>query len=204
MQNHAEGDRHPGEDDRHLPLLRVADSGGSAGGRVNDDEKTGEQDRQAQIPAEESGKNDRRGVNRNAGRETALEKKEKCAQQSRLLIEALPEILIGRHHLEPVIDRDEDGADHDEREGQAEIILDEAHPAFVSLPGCGEKSDRAGLRRHDGESDRPPANARVAVQIMPEIVIGTRLPPAVNRNREQRAEEHGVVDPTHEKCRLTK
>ncbi len=45
MQNHAEGDRHPGEDDRHLPFLRVTDRGRAAGGRVDDDEKTGEQNR---------------------------------------------------------------------------------------------------------------------------------------------------------------
>ncbi len=45
MENHAEGDGHPGEDDGHLPLLRVADGGRSAGGRIDDDEKSGKQDR---------------------------------------------------------------------------------------------------------------------------------------------------------------
>ncbi len=39
---------------------------------------------------------------------------------------------------------------------------------------------------------------------MAEIVIGTRLPPTVNRDREQRAEEHGVIESAHEKKRLTK
>ena len=39
MENHAEGDAHPGEDDGHLPLLRVADGGCSAGGRIDDDKK---------------------------------------------------------------------------------------------------------------------------------------------------------------------
>ncbi len=115
------------------------------------------------------------------------------------MIEALAEIFIGGDDLEPVINRDEDRADDDEGEGQAEIILHETHSAFVGLPGRGKKSDRAGLRRHDGKADRAPANTRVAVQIMPEIVIGMRLPPAVNRNREEGAEEHRIVDPAHEK-----
>ena len=115
------------------------------------------------------------------------------------MIETLPEILIGRDDLEPVVNRDEDGADDDEREGQAKIILEKPHPALVGLPGRGEKSDRAGLRRHDGEPDRAPANARIALQIMAEIMIGARLPPAVNRNREQRAEEHGVIEAAHKK-----
>ena len=37
--------RHPGEDDGHLPFLRVADGSCSAGGRIDDDKKTGKQDR---------------------------------------------------------------------------------------------------------------------------------------------------------------
>ncbi len=39
---------------------------------------------------------------------------------------------------------------------------------------------------------------------MPEIVIGTRLPPPVNRDREERAEEHGIIEAAHKKKRLTK
>ncbi len=120
------------------------------------------------------------------------------------MVETLPEILVGRDHLEPVIDRDEDGADHDEGKRQAEVILQKPHPALVGLARGGEKSDRAGLRRHDRESDRTPANTRIALQIMPEIMIGTRLPPAVNRNREERAEEHGIIEAAHKKKRLTK
>jgi hypothetical protein len=35
-------------------------------------------------------------------------------------------------------------------------------------------------------------------------VIGARLPPSVNRNREERAEEHRVIEAAHKKKRLTK
>ena len=120
------------------------------------------------------------------------------------MIEALAEILVSRNHFEPVVDGDENRADHDERERQTEVILKKPHPAFVSLARGGEKSDGAGLRRHDGEPDRSPANARITPQIMIEIVIGARLPPTVNRDREQRAEEHGIIEAAHKKKRLTK
>ena len=39
----------------------------------------------------------------------------------------------------------------------------------------------------------------VAVQIMSEIVIAPRAPVTVDRDRQQRAEEHDVIDPDHEK-----
>ena len=120
------------------------------------------------------------------------------------MVETLPEILIGRDHLEPVVNRDEDGADHDEGEGQAKIILEKPHPALVGLPRRGEKSDRTGLGGHDREPDRPPANARIALQIVPEIMIGMRLPPPVNRNHEERAKEHGIIEAAHKKKRLMK
>ena len=115
------------------------------------------------------------------------------------LIEALAEILVSGDDLEPVINRNENRADDDEREGQSKIILDKTHPALVGLAGRGEKSDRARLRGHDRETDRAPANARVAMQVMAEIMIAARLPPAVERDREQRAEKHGVIEPAHGK-----
>ena len=101
-----------------------------------------------------------------------------------------------------MIDRDENRADDDEREGQSEVVLDEAHSAFVGLARRGEKRDGAGLCRHDGEADRAPADRLVACEVMAKIVIVPRPPISVERDREQRADEHGIIDPAHEKKRL--
>src|SRR4029079_13971619 len=104
------------------------------------------------------------------------------------------EILVGGHNLEPVINRNEDRADHNECEGKTKIILDKTHAALVGLPWSGEECDRARLRGHDREPDRAPANAGVAMQVMAEVMIAAGLPPAVDRDREERAEDDGVVE----------
>ena len=88
------------------------------------------------LPAEQGGKNDGRRVNRDAGSDPALHQKQKRAEQSRLPIEALPEIFVGGVNLQPLINRDENRADDDERERLAEIILDEIQSRF-------RKPDRA-------------------------------------------------------------
>ena len=46
---------------------------------------------------------------------------------------------------------------------------------------------------------RTPANRFVAVQIMAEIVIASRSPVTVERDHQQRADEHDPIDPAHEK-----
>ena len=96
-------------------------------------------------------------------------------------------------------DRDENCANDDEREGEPEIVLYETHPAFVGLARRGKESDRARLRGHDREADRSPANGLVAMQIMAEIVITSRAPVSIKRDREQRADEYDIIDPAHEK-----
>ena len=139
--------------------------------------KPGEDDRQLQVPTENRGNDDGRRVNRDAGGKAALHQKKKRAEQSRLLIESLAEIFVGGDDFEPMKNRNENRADDEEREGQPEIILHETHPAFVSLPGRGKKSDGAGLRAMTESAIVPQRIRFVAVQIMAEIVIAPRLPP---------------------------
>ena len=140
-----------------------------------------------------------RRVNRDSRGETALHEKQERAEQSRFLIEALPEIFIRGDDFQPMINRDENRADEDDREGQPEVILHKPHPAFVGLPGRGEKRDRAGLRGHDREPNGAPANRLVAPEIVAEILIASRPPVTVKRDREQRADEHDIIDPAHAK-----
>ena len=126
----------------------------------------------------------------------------KRAEQSRLLVEALAEIFVGGENLQPLIDRNENRADDDERERLPEIILDESDPAFVGLAGHGKKRDRAGLRRHDGKADRSPADALVALEVMAKIRMTVGAPKPVKRDRENRREQDDVIEPVHENRRV--
>ena len=73
--------------------------------RVGDDEPAREPDGQIQSPAEERGENDGRRIDRDAGGETALHQKQKRAEESRFLIEPLPEILVGGENFKPLENR---------------------------------------------------------------------------------------------------
>ena len=86
---------HPDQDDHHLVALGQANDLRPAATGVDDDESAREPDGQVQSPAEQSGKNDGRSVNRDARGKAALDEKEKSAQELRLSIEPLPEILVG-------------------------------------------------------------------------------------------------------------
>ena len=127
-----------------------------------------------------------------------LHQKQKRAEQSRFLIEALAEIFVGGVNLQPLINRNENRADDDERERLAEIILDEADPAFVSLARHGEKRDRAGLRGENGKADRSPANTFVALEIVAETFATARAPESIERYRQNRRDEDEVIEPIHE------
>src|SRR5204862_8360910 len=111
-----------------------------------------------QVPSEQRGENDGRGVDRDSASDATLDEKQETAEEPRLLVEALAEIFVSGVNLEPLIDWDENRADHDERERLPEIILDEPDAAFVSLPRHREERDRPGLGREDREADGAPAN----------------------------------------------
>ena len=74
-----------------------------------------------------------------------------------------------------------------------------SNPAFVSLTGHGEKRDRAGLGRENGKTDRCPANAGVAFEIMLKVLAAARAPESVKRDRQNRRDEDEVIEAIHEK-----
>src|SRR5881394_2123232 len=145
MDRDAESERHPDEDDENLVALGEADDFRAADHGVGDDESAGEPDGEIQIPPEQCRKNNRRRVNRDPAGDAALDKKQEPAEEPGFFIEALSEIFVGGENFQPLINRDEDGANHDEREWLSEIILNEPDPAFVGLTRHREKRDRAGL-----------------------------------------------------------
>ena len=127
-----------------------------------------------------------------------MDEEQKTAEQSCFFVKPLAEIFVGGVNLEPLIDRDENRADHDERERLPEIILDEPDAAFVSLPRHREKRDRTGLGREDREADGSPANRFVAFEVLAKVRMIVSAPKPVERDREDRREEDDVIEPVHE------
>ena len=196
------GERHADEDNENLVALGEADDLRAADNRVGDDESAREPDGQVQIPAEERGKNDGRRVDGDSGGDAALDQKQKRAEQPRLFVEPLAEIFVGGVNLQPLIDRNKNRADRDERERLPEIILDEPDAALVGLAGHGEKRDRAGLRRQHGKPDGSPANRSITFEVFAEIRMIVSAPKSVERNGEDRREEDDVIEPVHENRRV--
>ena len=145
------------------------------------------------------GEDDRRRVDRDAGREAALQEEERRAQQPGLRVEAAPEVLVGRVDVEPPVDRQEDRGDQDQGEGRAEVVLHEAQPVLVALARRGEERDRARLRRHDREADRRPSpSCRRPSGRRCRLLPVARPPDAVGGDADQGAEQDDVVERIHE------
>jgi len=202
MDRDAEGQRHSDEDNQNLISLRQADDLRPADDGVSDDKTAREPDGQIQVPPEHRGKNDGRGVNRNSPGDSALHQKQKRAEQARLLVETLAEIFVGGENFQPLIDRNENRADDNERERLPKIVLDETDAAFVGLARHGKKRDRARLRGHDGKPDGSPADAVVAFEVVAKIWMAVGAPKSVKRDREDRREEDDVIEPVHENRRV--
>src|ERR1700686_2850299 len=198
----AEGEGHADEDDQDLITLGEADDLGAADNRVSNDESAREPDGEIQVPTEQRGKNNGRRIDRDAGGDPALNQKQERAEQSRFLVEALAEIFVGGENFQPLINRNKDRADRDEREGLAEIILDESDSAFVGLPRHGEERDRAGLGREDGKADGSPADGFVALEILAKgwVIVGAQNP--VEQNGDNRRQQDDVIEPVHENRRV--
>jgi hypothetical protein len=171
----------------------------AAGDRVDDHEQPGEHDDEVERPAEHRGDDDRGRVDRDAGGETALQQEEAGAEQARLLVEPLTEELVGGVHVEPPVHGQEHGAHDDERQRQAEVVLHEADAALEALAGDREERDRARLRGHHAEADRPPAGGRAAAQVRVEAPHVARAPGAVRGDAHDGAEQHDPVGDVHEK-----
>ena len=118
------------------------------------------------------------------------------------MIETLTKVFVGSVNLQSLIDRNENRADDDEREGLAEIVLDESDPALVGLARHGKERDRAGLGREDGEPDRSPTDCFISLEVLAEVRVLPGPPQSVKRDRENRRDQDEVVDPVHENRRV--
>ena len=95
-QQHGKCRSHAGENYGHLPFLRDADRFVATDRRIDDHEQSREHDRRVKPPAEHGREDDRRGVDREAGGESALQQEQARAEQARLGIETVPEVFVGR------------------------------------------------------------------------------------------------------------
>jgi hypothetical protein len=95
-----------------------------------------------------------------------LHKKQEGAEQLRLPIESLAQVLIGRVNLQALIHRNKDGAYNDKGEWLPKIILDKTYAALIGLAWHGKKGDRPRLGREDRQSNRGPLNTRIALEIL--------------------------------------
>ena len=195
---------HAGEDDRHLPFLREAHGDTAAGDGVDYHQQTGADDGEIEPPAEHRGYDDGGRIDGDTRGETALDEEESGAEETGFAVESPAEIFIGGVNAEPAVDGQENRADDDERERQAEIILDETDAAFEALPGDREKGDGAGLRGRDRETDGEPTRALAALEIGVEVVGVARAPRAIGRDADHRPEEHEPVDGVHAKTRANR
>ena len=198
MNCDAESESHPDKYDQYLVTLGDADDLGPAKSRVGDYHPTRQPDRQVQAPAEQRGQNDGWRINRNPGGQTALNQKQKCAEQPRLLIETLSEIFVSRVNLEALENRYENRADGDQGEGLSEIILDKTDAALVSQARHREEGDWPRLRSEHGQANCGPADTRVTLEIVAERFTTARPPQTVERDREDRRDQDDVIEPVHE------
>src|SRR5690606_4896885 len=118
-------------------LLRDANRLRTSGYRVKYNKGANAKDCNVEVPAQDIGKDDRRGINGNARSHPALEQKEKRSEHPRFYIEAPFQEFISRVNIQAVIQGEYKNSQDDHRQRQPEIKLREAHPVVISLTGCG-------------------------------------------------------------------
>ena len=177
--------------------MRDADDLGPARDRVDNNQTTGEPDGQVQAPPEQGGQNNSRRIDCNSGGDSSLHEKQERAEQLRLAIEALAQVLIGCVNFQPLIDRNEDRANNNESEWLPKIILDEPDAALVGLARHGKKRDRSGLGREHGEPDRCPANARIPLEVLAEGGAPAGSPKTIQRDRQNRGDKNEIIQLVH-------
>src|SRR5664279_638671 len=121
----------------------------AASHRVNNDHQPAQKDCQIETPAQHRGEDYRRGVDRNSSSQPPLQEEQRRAQQTGFAIETTAEKFVSGVNVQTPVHRQEHRRDEDQRQGQAEVILDETKPVLKTLAGSRDKGDGARLSRHD-------------------------------------------------------
>ena len=103
-QQHEERGEHARKNHPDLVFLREVDRFASAGRGIGDHEQSAGDDRQVEPPAHDGRKHDRRCVDGDARPQPALHEKQRRPEETCLLVEASPEVLVGGVDLQPPVD----------------------------------------------------------------------------------------------------
>ena len=200
MHDDEESDHHPCQHHHHLLLLRLADSAATARHSVKNYDRANHDTCPSQRPAEHRRQNDRRCVNRNPGRQSALEQEEKRCQLARLAVEAVFEKFIRGVDLQAKIARHKDKRQDNHGQRQAEIELNETHAVLKRLPWRRQKGNRTRLRGHDRQSNSMPLGLVATTKVAVHILGATVLPHAIADNGAKRADQNQPVINAHGAC----
>ena len=167
----AEGHKDSGKHQYHL--LRIDHDHGlvAADSRIEDCGEAHDQDRGDFAPTEDHPEHDSRGIEHDTHRKPSGHQKEKAGEASSLGVKAPFQVFVCGEDVGPIEKGDKGHAQdhHDHRLGK--IKLDKSHSRTVGLSRGPDVGDRAGLCRHDRETDGPPAQGLLP----PEVIVEVRV-----------------------------
>ena len=203
VDGHEARQQHAAGDDHHLRAVGPGHGLGAAHHRVGHDEHPDEEDVRGDAPAQQHREHQGRGEDGDAHGQAALDQEEAGGKQPGLQVEAGLEDLIGRGHLQPVVERDGPDGQHDGGQGQAEVELHEAHAVHVGLARRGQERDGAGLGGDDREADEPPAVVPAAADVVVAGGGAAALVEAPQHHEEQGPAEDEPVQAAHAQTRAS-
>ena len=178
------------ENHRHLLNVGPRNSLDAAGGRVEHHQAAHHDRRPLVRPAKDGGQNDRRRIERDPGRQSALNEEYETHQRARLRVETFLQIFVSGVDVRAVKNGHGRGRENHHRDGQSKIELHKAHAVDISLASGGDESDGAGLSGHDGEPHGVPGHRSPGQQIVFDRAALPAAPQAVRDNRAE-PKKHG-------------
>ncbi len=186
------------DDEHHLLHVGPGHRLHAAEHRVDRRRHSDQQHRRRQVSAQHDRQDDGRRRDHDAERHAARQQEQQARERSRLRVEPALEIFVGRVDLGVVEERYERDREDDHRDRQREVELQEAHAVRVSLPRRSHHRDRAELRRHHRQPDRPPRQAAAAEEITLELMASLGQSKAVPDDPDQIEGDDRPVDGRHE------
>jgi hypothetical protein len=123
--------------------------------------------------------------------------RKKTGERASLGVEAAFEELVGRVDLRLMEERDERDREHDHRDRQRVVELQEAHAVHVALAGRADHRDRAELRGHHRQPHGPPGQTAAAEEIALHLLTALREPQPIPDDPHEIRRDDRPVDGMH-------